>query len=255
MDMKSSFTTSADSKEDMSLAQPLLSDKEDATALPKVVSKSSLSERSLQLCMLAGCGAVYAGRTVIPLVVPEVAAELGWNSVLVGYVLSFFFWGYAMTQVLGGYFADRIGGARVIVLTQAVGAASLLLFPAVVVVWPAAAVMLRCLLGLVQGPHYPSLGSLSSQLVSPARRARFLSICFLGSPLGTVLVALVGSAVLQKAGWRLVVTVAGFLSNLAAGFLLERFGNFSAIFQMAATVSVAGAVMFGAIGSAERLQL
>ena len=49
--------------------------------------------------MLLGCGAVYAARTVIPLVVPEVAQELGWSSVLVGYVLSFFFWGYAMTQV------------------------------------------------------------------------------------------------------------------------------------------------------------
>ena len=49
--------------------------------------------------MFLGCCAVYAARTVIPLVVPDVAAELGWSSVLVGYVLSFFFWGYAMTQV------------------------------------------------------------------------------------------------------------------------------------------------------------
>ena len=49
--------------------------------------------------MVLGCGAVYAARTVIPLVIPDVAAELGWSSVLVGYVLSFFFWGYALTQV------------------------------------------------------------------------------------------------------------------------------------------------------------
>ena len=47
---------------------------------------------------------------------------------------------------------------------------------------------------------------------------------------------------------------AGFVSNLIAGFLLERFGDFSAVFQMAAAVAVAGAVMFGSIGSAEKLQ-
>ena len=56
----------------------------------------------------------------------------------------------ALFQVVGGRLADRIGGARVIVITQLVGAASLLMFPAVVVVWPASAVVLRCLLGMVQ---------------------------------------------------------------------------------------------------------
>ena len=37
-----------------------------------------------------------------------------------GTVLSAFFWGYAMTQVLGDYVSDRIGGATVLV-TAAVG--------------------------------------------------------------------------------------------------------------------------------------
>ena len=35
---------------------------------------------------------------------------------LQGTVLSAFFWGYCMTQILGGYFSDRIGGDIVIVM-------------------------------------------------------------------------------------------------------------------------------------------
>lgn len=34
-----------------------------------------------------------------------------------GTVLSAFFWGYAMTQVLGGYFSDKIGGDVVITVS------------------------------------------------------------------------------------------------------------------------------------------
>ena len=35
---------------------------------------------------------------------------------LQGTVLSAFFWGYCMTQIIGGYFSDRIGGDIVIVV-------------------------------------------------------------------------------------------------------------------------------------------
>ena len=62
---------------------------------------------------------------------------------------------------------------------------------------------------MFQGPHYPSLGSVAGQLVEAGRRPRFLSLCFLGSPLGTILVGLVGSAVLQHLGWRMVVSLTG----------------------------------------------
>ncbi|XP_037071635.1 solute carrier family 17 member 9-like [Pollicipes pollicipes] len=105
------------------------------------------------------------------------------------------------------------------VAMSTVGAVSLLLFPPLVSIWPQAAILLRCLLGLVQGPHYPSLGSLSSQLVPAPRRPLFFSTALLGSPLGTILVGLVGSVLLEGLGWRAVVTLTGLLYASSALWL------------------------------------
>lgn len=64
--------------------------------------------------LLAGTTAVYASRTTMPLVAPAAARELGWSKTEVGTVLSSFFWGYTLTQVLGGYLSDRYGAERVL---------------------------------------------------------------------------------------------------------------------------------------------
>lgn len=56
----------------------------------------------------------------MPLLVPAIALERNWSKTNSGTVLSSFFWGYTLTQVLGGYLSDRIGGHKVM-LTAAVG--------------------------------------------------------------------------------------------------------------------------------------
>jgi ACS family sodium-dependent inorganic phosphate cotransporter-like MFS transporter 9 len=56
----------------------------------------------------------------VPLLVPAIALERNWSKTNSGTVLSSFFWGYTLTQVIGGYLSDRIGGHKVI-LTAAVG--------------------------------------------------------------------------------------------------------------------------------------
>jgi ACS family sodium-dependent inorganic phosphate cotransporter-like MFS transporter 9 len=79
---------------------------------------------------------------------------------LQGTVLSAFFWGYAMTQVLGGYMSDRIGGATVL-LTAAVGWALLTFWtPRIVYVFSdkstalAFVVLSRVLVGALQGESH-----------------------------------------------------------------------------------------------------
>ena len=42
------------------------------------------------------------------------ATQYGWDTQTIGLVQSSFFWGYLLTQVLGGVWADRYGGARVL---------------------------------------------------------------------------------------------------------------------------------------------
>ncbi len=64
--------------------------------------------------LLAGTTALYASRTTVPLVAPSASASLRWSKTETGTVLSSFFWGYALTQVLGGYLGDRFGAERVL---------------------------------------------------------------------------------------------------------------------------------------------
>ena len=57
--------------------------------------------------LLFGTSAAYACRTTMPLVAPACAKSLEWSKTEVGTVLSSFFWGYTLTQILGGYLSDR----------------------------------------------------------------------------------------------------------------------------------------------------
>ncbi len=64
--------------------------------------------------LLLGTAALYASRTTMPLVAPAVSTSLGWSKTDTGTVLSSFFWGCTLTQVVGGYLSDRFGGERVL---------------------------------------------------------------------------------------------------------------------------------------------
>ena len=72
-------------------------------------------------------------------------------------MLSAFYWGYAMTQVAGGYLSDRIGGDRVMMVS--VVAWSLLTFwtPFLIYLYPDKATLLgfvvctRVIMGCLQG--------------------------------------------------------------------------------------------------------
>lgn len=114
---------------------------------------------------------LYSTRTTMPLLVPAVAAAQKWSKTDSGTVLSSFFWGYTLTQVMGGYFSDRFGGQRVI-LFAALGW-SIITFLMPTIIWSAASVKsytipiivtIRILNGALQGVHFPSMISLTSQV-------------------------------------------------------------------------------------------
>jgi len=49
----------------------------------------------------------------MPLVAPSASKDLKWSKTEVGTVLSSFFWGYALTQIIGGYLSDKFGAEKV----------------------------------------------------------------------------------------------------------------------------------------------
>src|SRR5215210_4634364 len=55
----------------------------------------------------------YADRATISLAGPEIARELRFGAVTMGYVFSAFGWAYVLFQLPGGWLLDRFGSKRV----------------------------------------------------------------------------------------------------------------------------------------------
>uniref|UniRef100_A0A182P1M3 Major facilitator superfamily (MFS) profile domain-containing protein n=1 Tax=Anopheles epiroticus TaxID=199890 RepID=A0A182P1M3_9DIPT len=175
-------------------------------------------KRTWFLTLLTGTCMLYSTRTTMPLLVPAVAAERKWSKTDSGTVLSSFFWGYTLTQVLGGYLSDKFGGQKVILLA-AIGW-SLITFwmPNIITSSTLFAsysipfiVTVRIINGACQGVHFPSMISITSQNLSSCERASFFSILTSGSALGTLLTGIVGSFLLDYFGWPTAFRVIGFL--------------------------------------------
>lgn len=175
--------------------------------------------------LFCGCAALYAARTSMPVTVVAIAEEQKWSKTDTGTVLSSFFWGYCLTQVIGGNLADRFGGEFVL-MTAAVGW-SLVTFwtPQIIYTFQKHDVALtflvfaRILMGACQGVHFPSVTSLSSQRLLEQERTLFYSSVSSGVHLGTIFSGSIGSVVLENFGWQSVFHIIGILGISWALFL------------------------------------
>ncbi len=52
----------------------------------------------------------YIDRVVISLAIIPMSEGMGWSETQRGFILSSFYIGYILTQILGGLLSDRIGG-------------------------------------------------------------------------------------------------------------------------------------------------
>lgn len=57
--------------------------------------------------LLLGTGLLYCARASMPVCTASMSQDFGWNKKEAGIVLSSFFWGYCLTQVVGGHLGDR----------------------------------------------------------------------------------------------------------------------------------------------------
>lgn len=176
-------------------------------------------EKRIWFCtLLLGTCMLYSTRTTMPLLVPAVASELKWSKTDSGTVLSSFFWGYTLTQVLGGYLSDKIGGQKVIFLAAYGWSMITFFMPNILLLAPKSweysipfIVAVRILNGACQGVHFPSMISITSQNLSANERANFFSLLTSGSALGTLLTGTLGSIILDYFGWHSVFRIIGFL--------------------------------------------
>eukprot|EP00887_Chlorella_sp_A99_P007577 scaffold28.g7577.t1 len=105
----------------------------------------------------------YADRSNISTAIISMGQQFAWDETTKGWVLSSFFAGYMLTQVLGGALADAYGGK--LVLAAGVGAWSLCTFltPEAAYLGLPALVVMRVAMGLGEGVAFPAIHSLISR--------------------------------------------------------------------------------------------
>ncbi|XP_069739956.1 solute carrier family 17 member 9b [Narcine bancroftii] len=186
---------------------------------PKGTQWSKLEAKSWIPFLFLGTCLVYCARVTLPICVSVMAEQFNWDKKQSGIVLGSFFWGYCMTQIMGGYISDRLGGDKVLMLSTCAWGSVIILTPLIVHKSSAPLVLLtisRFLMGLLQGVFYPSLTSLFSNKVRESDRAFTSSTVCTGAHVGILLIGAVGSELLQRYGWESVFYFSGLPSILWA---------------------------------------
>lgn len=152
----------------------------------------------------------YFDRIIISIAGPEIIREFSISETEMGAVYSAFLFGYTLTMIPGGRWADRFGPRLVVTLTG-LGAA---LFTGLTAlggaeVWSqfisiaGSFVAIRFVLGLATGPLYPSCARVYASWIPPRQRARVHGYVAGGAGLGGAISPLLFSWLIGVTGWRM----------------------------------------------------
>ncbi len=165
----------------------------------------------------------YVDRVNVSVAIIPMARDLNYSPATQGLVLSSFFWGYIVSQLAGGWMADRFGGKAV--LACGVGCWSLATFLTPI----AAAFSFPLLLGarvlLGEGVNFPAIHSLAARWAPARERSRALALSYTGLFMGTILALLCSPPLILRYGWPTVFYVSGALGALWLIAWAARGGN------------------------------
>lgn len=154
----------------------------------------------------------YVDRSTLSMLAPSVTKALDISDEGYGWLTSAFSLAYLIGTPLAGWWIDRAGVRRGLVIS--VLAWSVVAALHAVVPGFAALFALRIALGITEGPGFPGAAQTMQRILPPADRERGFGVLFTGSSLGTSLVPLIAALVYRLAGWRtafLITTAAGLV--------------------------------------------
>lgn len=159
-----------------------------------------LPRRYLMVFLTFICTSVcYIERVGFSIAYTAAADAAGVTQSSKGVILSTFYYGYACSQVPGGWAAQRIGGRRVLLLSfvlWSLTCAFVPLDPNRVTLM----VLARLLVGVAQGFIFPSIHTVLAQWVPPHERSRSVSLTTSGMYLGAAVGTLVLPSIVKFRG-------------------------------------------------------
>ncbi|KAJ8309630.1 hypothetical protein KUTeg_012820 [Tegillarca granosa] len=127
-------------------------------------------------------------------------AEFDWDKTIRSGMLTAFFYGYIITQIPGGWLADRFGSKKVIFIVMLISSISLLILPVCARTTYILVYAIRAVLGIALGMVSPSVTSMWGRWAPPLERSRLTTLPNVG---GLTLIWLISSF---SVPWRQVFT-------------------------------------------------
>ena len=124
----------------------------------------------LVLLAAAAIFVCYADRSNISTAIIPMAHQFGWDKIREGGVLSAFFYGYALTQLLGGRLADRVGGKPVLLFGVLAWSLATFVTPEAAAAGVAPLLIARVTLGAGEGVAFPAVHALIARHVPKERQ-------------------------------------------------------------------------------------
>ena len=141
-----------------------------------------------------------ADRVIMSVAGVPLAAANGWGAETLGLVQSSFLWGYALTPLLGGVLADKIGGKNVLLAGIATWSVATALTPRAAAASLPALLACRAVMGLGEGVALPCMNNITARWVPRQERSRAVAACMAGFQSGSVVGLLAAPAMLLVGG-------------------------------------------------------
>eukprot|EP00920_Eleutheroschizon_duboscqi_P005207 GHVT01011983.1.p1 GENE.GHVT01011983.1~~GHVT01011983.1.p1 ORF type:complete len:686 (-),score=59.43 GHVT01011983.1:3798-5855(-) len=186
-----------------------------ASEIPPVASARSESRREtgwLMFLLTTAMMISYADRSNISSAIPRMADEFSWDKEIEGLILSSFLAGYALSQVIGGYWADTHGGGRVLVAGLAAWSICTTLTPLAADFGIFPLTTTRVLLGIAEGVAYPAAHTLISKHVPQSLQSTAVALITAGSYFGVAVSFAMSPFLLRVFGWRASFVIFGAIA-------------------------------------------
>jgi sugar phosphate permease len=155
---------------------------------------------------------LYMDRSNIGIGAPAIAKEFGMSKTAMGFVFGAFAWAYALGQIPAGWFGDRFGPKRVLLVL--LPAWALMAALTGVTLGVGSLISARFLLGLFEAGAFP-VATRGMQLwfaKSERGRAQGITHCF--SRLAIAITPFIAVSILAASGWRAIFYIFGSLGAL-----------------------------------------
>lgn len=146
--------------------------------------------------MLCNMDRVNMSIAILPM-----SEQFQWDSQIKGLVQSSFFWGYLLTQVIGGIWADRIGGKKVLGFGVIWWSVATALTPVAAQLGLPFLLVARACMGVGEGVAMPAMNNLLSRWVPTQERSRSLAFVYSGMFLGSIFGLSLSPHMIQWLSW------------------------------------------------------